>query len=212
MLIPGGGLSVFFTLLIQSYGFSDRNTLLISIPGGLVHLILTVSFCLIARRVGNRMLTAAFSQLLSIISIAVMLALSGVGGDPTSYRTAQLVAYYVLIGNAPTGFIFILSIVSSNVAGFTKKTTVNGMVLSAYCVGFLIGPQTFRDPPYYTAGKYTMIAMYSAATMCFLGLWIINRTENTRRNQASSELPPKPQGQEFLDLTDGQNMYFRYAL
>jgi MFS transporter, ACS family, allantoate permease len=158
------------------------------------------------------MVTAAFSQLLSIVSIAVMLALSSLGGGPTSYRAAQLVAYYVLIGNAPTGFIFILSVISSNVAGFTKKTTVNGMVLSSYCVGFLIGPQTFQDPPYYTAGKYTMIAMYSAAMFCFLGLWNINRIENTRRNRASTELPPQPQDQAFLDLTDGQNKYFRYAL
>lgn len=33
-MIPSGGLTVFFTLLIQGYGFDARTTLLLSMPGG----------------------------------------------------------------------------------------------------------------------------------------------------------------------------------
>ena len=116
------------------------------------------------------------------------------------------------LGNSPSPVILILSIVSTNVAGYTKKTTVNALVLIAYCVGFLIGPQTFRDPPYYTKAKYSILGVYSASLLCILGLWWINWRENKRRDMDAVELPPQLNGQEFLDLTDKENKYFRYAI
>lgn len=209
-MIPSGGLTVFFTLLIQGYGFDARTTLLLSMPGGLTQVITNLGFPYLARKFNNRMLAACLAQLLSLFSIALMTGLARDG--PAAHRIGQLIGYYFLFGNTPSGLILILSSVSTNVAGYTKKTTVNAMVLSAYCVGFLIGPQTFRDGPYYTNGKYNIIAMYGFALLCCMGLWWINKKENDRRDAVAAELPPQPPDQEFLDLTDSENKYFRYAL
>jgi hypothetical protein len=44
-----------------------------------------------------------------------------------------------------------LSIISSNVAGFTKKSTVSALMFAAYCIGNIVGPQFFipsEDPNY----------------------------------------------------------------
>lgn len=35
----------------------------------------------------------------------------------------------------PTGYILFLSIVSANIAGHTKKVTINAMVMMAFCTG-----------------------------------------------------------------------------
>jgi hypothetical protein len=35
--------------------------------------------------------------------------------------------------------------VSSNVAGYTKKAVTGATLFVAYCVGNIIGPQTFKD-------------------------------------------------------------------
>lgn len=35
--------------------------------------------------------------------------------------------------------------VSSNVAGYTKKQLTGAVLFTGYCVGNIIGPQTFRD-------------------------------------------------------------------
>lgn len=40
---------------------------------------------------------------------------------------------------SPTPFVALLSLISSNIAGYTKKTTVAAMYLIAYCVGNIIG-------------------------------------------------------------------------
>jgi hypothetical protein len=44
-----------------------------------------------------------------------------------------------------------LSLVTSNVGGFTKRTTVSAMLFIGYCTGNIIGPQFFysREKPRY---------------------------------------------------------------
>ena len=44
-----------------------------------------------------------------------------------------------------------LTMVSSNVAGYTKKQLTGAILFTGYCVGNIIGPQTFRasEAPYY---------------------------------------------------------------
>ena len=44
-----------------------------------------------------------------------------------------------------------LSLISSNVAGFTKRSTVSALLFVAYCVGNIVGPQFFlasEEPNY----------------------------------------------------------------
>ena len=42
------------------------------------------------------------------------------------------------------GFSMSLTIVSSNVAGYTKKQLTGAALFTGYCVGNIIGPQTFK--------------------------------------------------------------------
>ena len=47
-----------------------------------------------------------------------------------------------------------LSLITSNVGGFTKRATVSAMLFIGYCVGNIIGPQFFyvREKPNYPVG------------------------------------------------------------
>lgn len=65
---------------------------------------------------------------------------------PESNSPGRLVGYY-LTQASPTPFVALLSLISTNVAGWTKKTTVAAMYLIGYCVGNIIGPQVFRGKP-----------------------------------------------------------------
>ena len=57
---------------------------------------------------------------------------------PLSNNSGRLAGYY-LTQASPTPFVALLSLISSNVAGYTKKTTVAAMYLIGYCVGNIIG-------------------------------------------------------------------------
>ena len=57
---------------------------------------------------------------------------------PLSNNSGRLAGYY-LTQASPTPFVAILSLISSNIAGYTKKTTVAAMYLIGYCAGNIIG-------------------------------------------------------------------------
>jgi ACS family allantoate permease-like MFS transporter len=89
---------------------------------------------------------------------------------PLENNTGRLVGYY-LTQASPTPFVALLSLISSNVAGYTKKTTVSSSshtltatfqmltkiqvaacFLIGYCVGNIIDksplPVLLSEPPY----------------------------------------------------------------
>lgn len=133
---------------------------------------------------------------------------------PLSKPSGRLAGYY-LTQASPTGFVALLSLISSNVAGWTKKTTVGALYLIAYCTGNIIGPQTFRpgDKPRYIPAEITIIVCYA---VCVLDLGFIHWYYlRKNKNNALARVQPgytKLDKQEFLDLTDRENPEFVYTL
>jgi ACS family allantoate permease-like MFS transporter len=68
---------------------------------------------------------------------------------PLSNNSGRLAGYY-LTQASPTAFVALLSLISSNVAGYTKKTTVAAMYLIGYCVGNIIGEFAATHPSCYS--------------------------------------------------------------
>ncbi|KAI1083129.1 MFS general substrate transporter [Whalleya microplaca] len=210
--IPSGGTTVFFSKLIQSYGFTTQESLLISMPGGVVQIATTLFFCVwLLPRLKQRCLTGALATLLSIFGPTLMLGLQ-YPWDPLHARIGQIVGYYITIGNSPVPWIIGMGLYTINSAGHTKKTTVNALNLIAYCIGFLIGPQIFVDPPDYRMAKVGVIICWCFSFFLFFIIWFINVRENKRRDERDRlDPPPQVEGHEFLDLTDFENRHFRYA-
>ena len=99
-------------------------------------------------------------------------------------------------------------------AGHTKKITVNALFLIGYCVGNLVGPQTFIDnqAPDYAGAKIAIVVCGSVSLVCLIAIYISYYLENKKRDS----LPPVDmshiENYEFADLTDKENPNFRYAL
>ena len=68
-------------------------------------------------------------------------------GLPLSNNVGRLIGYYMTQAS-PTPFVALLSMVSSNVAGYTKKTTVAALYLIGYCAGNIIGMSVSFGPKY----------------------------------------------------------------
>lgn len=131
-----------------------------------------------------------------------------------SNNIGRLLGYY-LTNSSPTGFVALLSLISTNVAGYTKKTTVAALYLIGYCVGNIIGPQTFQpeDAPQYVPAEITIIVCggVSVLLLWFIRWWYVR--ENAKKRQIR-ESPGyvKMENQEWMDLTDKENHEFVYSL
>lgn len=124
----------------------------------------------------------------------------------------------MIVGFSVT-FTMTLNLVQSNVAGRTKKTIYTSSIFVSYCVGNLIGPQLFftSEYPRYQSGFTAMIVCF-AVQFLFTGmLFYVSWKENQKRDQLaasdSQELDRETRtAMEMSDLTDKENMHFRYAL
>lgn len=88
-----------------------------------------------------------FACTVCIIGAALLVAL------PNSNKWGRLVALWLCYFQG-LGFSMSLTIVSSNIAGYTKKQVTSALLFTGYCVGNIIGPQTFKSseaPGYHSA-------------------------------------------------------------
>ncbi|KAL2005382.1 hypothetical protein VTN00DRAFT_2593 [Thermoascus crustaceus] len=206
--IPNGGVSNFFSQLIVGFGYTEQQSLLYGVPGGAVEVIALVLNGYLGDRFGQRILFSSGGMLSSIVGMILIVAL------PLHNNVGRLIGYY-LTQASPCPFVALLSLISSNVAGYTKKTTVAALYLIGYCAGNIIGPQTFRpkDAPRYVPAEITIIVCWGACLMDLYFIWWWYRRQNAKkaRIRASPEYV-KLENQEWLDLTDMENHEFVYTL
>ncbi len=193
---------------IVSFGYTPEQSLLYGAPGGAVEVVALILSGWLGDRLNHRLLISTGGLTLGLIGMILIVAL------PLNNNSGRLAGYY-LTQATPTPFVALLSLISSNVAGYTKKTTVAACYLVAYCVGNIIGPQTFRpaDAPRYVPAEITIIACY-AACLVDLGFihWYYRRLNRKKAEERSRPDYVTVENVEWLDLTDRENPEFVYTL
>lgn len=209
--IPNGGFTNFGSILLnQDFGFSTTQSLLMNMPGGAIDIVAPPLFALFNNYFmkGRRLITC---MLVYLICIAGMCLLNFAGD-----KRARLVGYYTFyIATVVIGGI--CSLISSNVAGSTKKNIANTVFLIGYCVGNIVGPQTFKSnqAPNYVGAKTAMLVSFCAGWCILCALFLIYSRRNRIRDEQVRDLGEKLEHHaniEFADLTDFENPYFRYSL
>jgi len=206
--IPNGGISNFFSQLIVGFGYTPEESLLYGTPGGAVEIVFLLACGWAGEKYGYRVLISIIGLCVAIVGMLLIVAL------PLSNNSGRLAGYY-LTQAGPTPFVALLSLISSNVAGYTKKTTVAAMYLIGYCAGNIIGPQTFRpqDAPRYVPAEVTIICCWVTC----LGILLFIHFYCASQNKKKARLRAAPgyvrlENQEWLDLTDRENVEFVYTL
>ncbi|BAE58547.1 unnamed protein product [Aspergillus oryzae RIB40] len=149
-------------------------------------------------------------QLVSVLLAAAL---------PTDRKMSRLGAVYSLL-TCTVSYIMCMSLISSNIAGFTKKMTVSVMVFVGYCVGQIITPQFFlsHEAPTYPTGfrAYFVTSSMMISLEAALMFYLLN--ENKRRDKRALESAASQSTGEhrivetdLLDLTDWERAQFRYA-
>lgn len=181
-------------------------------PGGLVNIMSNYGFGWLADKTRLRFLACILGSLLALFGACLFIGLANV--SPLHERYGQLVGYYLMYGACSTGWFIVISAMSSNIIGFTKKTTSNGIIFFTLGIAYFIGPQVFRDKPYYFHAKYATIGLWILSIMILGAFWYFNWRENKKRDRMVQEqgIDTHTAGVEFLDLTDKENKLFRYVI
>ncbi|GAA5843522.1 hypothetical protein JCM9279_000780 [Rhodotorula babjevae] len=212
--IFNGAVTSFFSILIKALGFNGLDSLLLSAPGGAVLFVGVISLMALGDRIQKRLLCGIVGLFVGLLGVLLIWLL------PTSIQVGRLIGYYLSL-IATVGFIVILSLISSNVSGSSKKTTVSALFFISYAVGNLIGPQTFRaqDAPRYGPALATFTGVLALGIVDLALIWVLNARENRRRDALALEAEGEGDAQgrkrgedaDELDLTDRENLAFRYV-
>ncbi|KAI8240766.1 putative transporter [Colletotrichum sp. SAR 10_96] len=216
MNIPNGGITTFGSIIVNSFGFNARLSLLLGAPSGLFDIGGKLLFTWLSDKYMDRTLFTFVAIMFPLIGGIMMITI------PLSSKGALLLGYWMISVSGSSWGLVIVAI-SKNTLGYTKKVTVNSLQIIAYAAGNWIGPQTFRadDAPLYKRGKMMVAIMYGCAALVLVVLRFVNIRENKRRDRLAAasgvELSEETAALElerskFMDLTDFKLAHFRYVL
>ncbi|TCD71290.1 hypothetical protein EIP91_011061 [Steccherinum ochraceum] len=216
--VPNGALSNFSNIIIKNFGYTSKQTLILSTPSGAIA-SLTVILCgWYSDRKNERMLPIVFCLIPTIVGAAMLVGLNNSGT-----KGALLFASY-LIGTFGSALSTVYAYNASNTSGHTKKVTINALTLVSFSLGNIIGTEIFqpKDAPAYIPGKIAILVLLSVQLgVSFLLRWINIRLnvkklahleeEKQRRGWSDADVQKERERHAFMDLTDKQNLFFVYT-
>ncbi|WWC69090.1 uncharacterized protein I206_103026 [Kwoniella pini CBS 10737] len=208
--IPNGGIGTFGSLIINSFGYSKRISLLFNLPLGAIDMSCKLIIMNLSDRFRDRTAFAIFAMSLPFIGGLIML-------EAPQTNKGVLLFGYSLNGAAGTGWGLLMTSLSVNTVGYTKKATAGAVQIIAYGIGNWIGPQTFQahTAPHYRTGKMVLTIFYGLAMVDLLVLRLVNYYANKKRDKKAREDPSsmiQPEDAAARDLTDKEQPGFRYML
>lgn len=141
--LPNGGISNFGTLIIKGFGFSTLGTTLLQMPYGALIGLSILSCVYLNDYFCTRLQRNTRCWFIILYTLPNIAGAFGLRFVPTDQHIARLWCYY-LTGPYNAAFVLILSLVTSNTAGHTKKVLTNALMFLGYCVGECKLPQPGR--------------------------------------------------------------------
>jgi hypothetical protein len=200
--VVNGALSNYQSAMIKGFGFTSKEAALLSIPSGVIGIIICSGSGYVVARTQQRCLVLLSLYPLGIIGAALMAFTSG--------KASRLTGNYLT--NTVASSPILCTIVAANVSGHSKKVTVNALLLIANSVGNMIGPLTFttKSAPEFIPAKITIMVCLGLAMLAMSTLRIMLVKENKRREDEGGRAHIV--NSEFMNLTDIENKEFRYSL
>ncbi|KIW62894.1 hypothetical protein, variant [Phialophora macrospora] len=204
-----GAVSNFGSAIVRGLGFSPLKTTLLQTPAGAFEVIGCVCFGWLATKRNLLGLTIILSCLPGLAGLIGLLTIN------IKHPYALLACAWL---QAVLGSPIILgwTLPGINVAGHTKRSTVLALFFIFTCAGNISGPHVFlpSDAPRYFTAIRALLGTYSAlcffqivyTTMCYF--------ENKARDRKGlvAERHDEQLLKGFEDLTDKQNLHFRYKV
>ena len=196
-------------------GYTSQEALIYNTPTGAIGAICVLLVGFLSDKWHDRSLVMLIAILPTILGAGLMIGL-----DPNGVpqNKAGLLAASFLTGTFGAAFMLLLAWNASNIAGHSKKVTANALTLVAFCVGNILGTQTFQDKqaPGYISGKVSIVATLAALCLVIVVLRLYNDHLNKKNKKAlegmsedeKSELKEK---MAFADQTDRRNPFFVYT-
>jgi hypothetical protein len=181
--VINGGIASFGKLIIKGLVSDPLLTTVLGIPQGAFQVFWILSGTWIASRFRNvRTLVMMVYLLPTVVGIALIWKL-----DRKAALVGVLFGYYI-VGSYVTSLVLALQMPSTNLGGYTKRTTGVAIVFMAYCVGNIIGPHAFlsQESPTYPTGCIVILCCSATQVLISIALRVLLIRRNKSRDAAAA--------------------------
>jgi len=205
-------------LIIKNFGYTSRQTLILSTPGGAFNSVTTLLCGIYSDRKNERMLPIIFALIPTILGSALLIAFNDSG------KKGVLLFGVYLVGTLGGSISTVYAYNASNTSGHTKKSTINAMTFASYSVGNIIGSENFqpKDAPNYIPAKTAIMILLTVQLFVCLVIRFMNKRLNrvkrakieeqkAQKGWSDADLERERDRHAFADLTDKENIYFVYT-
>ncbi|KAJ5987610.1 hypothetical protein N7451_011975 [Penicillium sp. IBT 35674x] len=212
--VINGGVSNFASSLIEGFGFSGIYATILQLPLGAIEAVIVPICGLVATLVPN-----SRCIVLAVVCLIPFGGLLGIRFTSLDHRwTLVGCAWLQYVVGAPV--IVCWNILSTNVAGHTKRAFASGIWFTVYAGGNVAGANIFfaREAPRYKSALTGLLVCYAGMFVLSALAYVGMRWANAQRNAAlaTSEVPDDHNSRAILDgfkdMTDMESKNFRYAL
>ncbi|KAL4934360.1 putative MFS allantoate transporter [Aspergillus undulatus] len=213
--VINGGVSNFSSSLIKGYGFSGIYATLLQLPTGAIEALIVPICGLISTYVRD-----SRCIVLAVVCLIPFGGLLGIRFTDLQHRwTLVGCTWLQYIIGAPV--IVSWNLLSTNVAGHTKRSIANGIWFTLYAGGNVAGSNFFfaREAPRYYSALTGLLVCYAGMILVAGVAYAVMRVENVRRDRKMTQAGDEGAGRQeravldgFKDLTDMESKDFRYAL
>ncbi|KAI8994963.1 major facilitator superfamily domain-containing protein [Pilobolus umbonatus] len=181
--IPLYSMSLFLPSIIQGMGFTDLRAQIMSAPPYAIACVVTIAVAMHADRQGERGFHVAFPAMIGAVGYIVLISVSHRG--PVARYIATCVAVSGVFAHVPP----MLSWITSNIGGHTKRGVATAFIISVGNIGGIIAGQIYRsnDKPYYTRGNCIACALIVCVAIVALVFKYVLLRENRRRDSLTEE-------------------------
>ncbi|KAL4818520.1 major facilitator superfamily domain-containing protein [Aspergillus spinulosporus] len=211
--VINGGVSNFASSLIKGYGFSGIYATLLQLPTGAIEAVVVPICGLVSTYVRD-----SRCIVLAVVSLIPFGGLLGIRFTDLSHRwTLVGCTWLQYIIGAPV--IISWNLLSTNIAGHTKRSIANGLWFTLYAGGNVAGSNIFfaNEAPRYFSALTGLLICYAGMIVLAGVAYAVMKIENVRRDRKmTAEESVMRQDRAvldgFKDMTDMKSKDFRYAL
>ncbi|KAJ8662415.1 hypothetical protein O0I10_002109 [Lichtheimia ornata] len=199
--LQNGAMTIYNAQITESFGFTGAESILLTMGAGGSTILFIVLGVYSVHKTNQTLLTAVALMAIDVIGLILLLVIPP--------PRVKLLGFY-LAWSYCAAYVLLVTSISNNVSGYTKKIFYNGMLMVFYTLGNFCGPLMMvqnQSPPYLGG----MIGYICAITIA-AGLLVIARWRMAVVNNKRLAVTPSVMTNVEDDLSDVQDPNFLYRL
>ncbi|KAG1451838.1 hypothetical protein G6F56_007981 [Rhizopus delemar] len=204
--LQNGAMTIYNAQITESFGFNQLQSILLTVGAGGSTIIFIGLAIVSVRKTQQTIYTACGLTSINIIGLILLIVI------PTT--KVKLIGFY-LAWSYVSVYVLLITCISNNVTGYTKKIFYNGVLMLFYTIGNFVGPLMMVKPPYTEGIVGYLVANCLVVIFFLLARWrmaLVNTHRLKELGHASDAAMVAPYTYVQEDISDEQDQSFIYIL